>query len=705
MVGETSFPNLLTQWVMDGFVKITENEVNFWNGSIIQLKHCADDVVMSKHQGNPSHVRTWGESTQIPVHRINFLNKWVSMSVEMQNRVPEKWKGTLPRIYYPTNPIGQSVPYFKRNFVDFGAMTIHEHGNFKRQYIPILVTDNPHEDAEATKARWSEEDPAVADAMLNANWNALVGEFFPEWDVNRHVVSDFWPPPHWFRFRSFDWGMAEPFAVYWIAVSDGEVFRDECGKERWFPRGAYIFYNEWYGCDKRDPSKGIRMRNTDIALGILERSDKRDVITLTDSKPFQDTGGDGPALEFARAGVVLTHADTARVAGWSQMRSRMIGQKQGLSEKRIPMIYFCARCAYAQQYIPALPRHKSDTKREDAAEHGEATHCCDCLPAGTRITTDQGDIEIQNIRVDQMVLTREGLKPVETVFSVGLRDTFKIQLSDGSYLVATGTHKIWSGGEFKQVQDLRYGDMVYSCKSTQTNIAQELENYEGRRLGLFLRAIRYTTKMAIHPIMIWKTFSAYLPKNMRRFIDGLRRSLNDTALNAVAFMNVWNAQTGRATAPMPASPPGGERARSTTPRDSVSVAEEHSGSINTQNKDSAGQSARVADGTLGRCAKSHVEGAKGQCRHEPTTESTARLHVVNVTTDRHQRVYNLTVADKHEYFANGILVANSIRYATMAHTVIKDKLEPVESRIQREIDRTLNQNMKNWTKDLGLNIF
>lgn len=412
MEGETSFPILLSQWIKDKLVKCTVDSIEFWNSSRITLKHCADDVVMQKHQGIPSHVRTWEEATQIAAHRIIFLNKWVTMSEEMLSRVPDEWKGRFPKILYPTNPIGISVPYFKREFVDFGALTIHQHGNFKRQYIPILVDDNPHEDAEATRARWETEDPKVADAMLNANWNALVGEFFPEWDQKRHVMADFWPPSHWFRFRSFDWGMAEPFAVYWVAVSDGQVFRDEEGRERWFPRGAFIFYQEWYGCNPKKPAEGLRMRNTDIAYGILSRSDKKNCITLTDSKPFQDTGGDGPDLEFARAGCPLTKADTARVAGWSALRSKLIGKHISGIDKKLPMIYFCERCTYAQSYIPALPRHKSETKKEDAAEHGEATHCCDAIRYASMAHTiiKDGALSFEGIIKQEMQETTRTMK-------------------------------------------------------------------------------------------------------------------------------------------------------------------------------------------------------------------------------------------------------------------------------------------------------
>ena len=90
--------------------------------------------------------------------------------------------------------------------------------------------------------------PALVNALLKGDWDSIVGNFFPEYDETVHVVPDFKPPKHWFKYRTVDWGHSEPFNCLWFAVSDGEEFTD-AGKKYWFPRGALIVYREWYGCD------------------------------------------------------------------------------------------------------------------------------------------------------------------------------------------------------------------------------------------------------------------------------------------------------------------------------------------------------------------------------------------------------------------------------------------------------------------------
>jgi len=389
--GPTGFKRLLEPLVSGGQVSITKDGVAFWNGSNIQFQHCQDERQFDSAQGVEKHVLVIDEATQIPERLIRFFRAWVRMPAEMKEALPEWARGKFPRIIYTANPIGVSVPFFRRNFVDLlPNEEIRLVDGFERQYIPSLYTDNPSVDPVEHAGRLSGiGDAAIAAALDTGDWSQLIGEFFPEYEDSIHAVDDFIPPQHWYRFRTFDWGSAEPFCVHWWAVSDGEPFRDSQRRERWYPRGALVCYFEWYGCDPEEPAKGIRMRNEEIASGIIARSEPnhRDLITLTDSLPFQDRGGEGIDITFLKNGVPLTRGDTSRVVGWSQVRSRLIGIKTTEGE-RAPMIYFCKRCKAARDYIPAIPRHPSESKKEDAAEHGETTHAPDSVRLACMAHTD-----------------------------------------------------------------------------------------------------------------------------------------------------------------------------------------------------------------------------------------------------------------------------------------------------------------------------
>lgn len=380
--GPKGFRSMLAPVEQAGAVKITLREIAFSNGSRIVFQHCQDERQFDSAQGVEKHVLVVDEAPQISERLIRFFRGWVRMPMEMQEKLPEQWKGKFPRIIYTGNPIGVSIGFFRRHFVKAReTRTIEKVEGFLRQYIPSRATDNPSVDLDAHKGRLAGiGDEALAKALDEGDWDTPVGDFFPEYDETRHVTPDFTPPRHWFRFRSFDWGTAEPFAVYWWAVSDGESFTDHLGRLRWFPRGALIAYREWYGCDPESPAKGLRMRNEDVALGILARSLEAEqrLVTLTDSLPFQDRGGKTIAETFADCGCPLTQGDTSRIPGWSQLRSRLVGAFIDSNDKeRTPMLFVTASCRYARDYIPALPRHKS--KGEDAEEDGEATHSPDAI--------------------------------------------------------------------------------------------------------------------------------------------------------------------------------------------------------------------------------------------------------------------------------------------------------------------------------------
>lgn len=390
MVGPNSFPELLKQWEKDKKVKINSDNVYFEDtGSLITLGHCADDKIARKHQGNPVHVRTLDEAAQLPENRIRGLTGWLTLSDIMLKRIPEKWAGMFPRMYHLTNFIGPGMGYYRRGFLEpRQPFEIEQVGQFRRQYIPIYLTDNDSEDAQKTIARIKEAypDPAVQKALLECDWRAAIGDFFPEWNEKRHVIPDMTPPAWWYHYAGHDWGTADPACFYWAAISDAQAFKDSEGNTRWYPEGAIIVYKEWYICDPHQPSKGLRLRNEEMAEGFLDRTEpqfkKQKVVT--DSLPFQDRGGPTIASIYRALGVNLIQGDTSRIPGYSQVRSRLNGKEIDTNHLdsngkvyKHPLLYICECCEHLRRAFPALTRHK--TKGEDAVESGEATHSTDTI--------------------------------------------------------------------------------------------------------------------------------------------------------------------------------------------------------------------------------------------------------------------------------------------------------------------------------------
>ena len=395
--GPTGFRAMLAPLLEHKRVEVTQKGVKFDNGSAISFQHCQDERQFDSAQGVEKHVLVIDEATQISERLIKFFRVWCRMSEEMQAKLPESWRGKFPKILYTANPIGVSVGWFRRNFIlPRKPFEIERVGGFKRQFIPSRAEDNLSTDMDALEGRMADLGD-LGRVLRDGDWLGVLGDFYKEYNDELHSVPDHKVPGHWFKYRTFDWGSADPFAAYWFAVSDGERYRpdgvlDPMGRI-WYPRGALLVYREWYGGRVDNPARGLHMRNEEIAKGILSRTEETTCgVTFTDSFPFADRGAskDGEkytmADTFREQGCPLTLGNTARVYGWKQLRSRL----QGVSG--VPMIYFFRSCKYARDYIPALGHH--ETKPEDAVEDGEATHACDALRLGAVVKPFTWDMPI-----------------------------------------------------------------------------------------------------------------------------------------------------------------------------------------------------------------------------------------------------------------------------------------------------------------------
>lgn len=373
--GPTGFHALLGDLILAARCKVVDKEIRFTNGSKIYLCHCQHEKDIFGYHGAEIHLLGIEEATQFTEFMIRYLRGRMRAPKEFLETLPPQLRGMFPRALYTSNPGGVGHAYLKSAFVDpHPPMTLFrntEDGGLLRQFIPARLSDNPSiDEAEYTMQLRGLGSPSYVRALLDGDWSATVGAFYPEFIYERHVVKSFLPPPHWFRFRSFDWGSSAPFSVYWWAVADGQ---DIPALGRALPRGALVAYREWYGCQENSPARGIGMRNEDIAAGILERSpapEEQNLQTVTDSLPFQDRGGYTVNAVFRAHGVPLIQGDTSRIPGHSQLRSRLRG-----TPDLGPMIYFVDQCVHAIRTIPMMQHDDKDPE-----EHvGDEDHAVDAI--------------------------------------------------------------------------------------------------------------------------------------------------------------------------------------------------------------------------------------------------------------------------------------------------------------------------------------
>lgn len=361
---------MLAGWEAQGWVKIVEDEIRFWNGSKIYLCHCKDEKDIYKYQGAEIHVLGIDELTHFTETMYRFLRNRVRM---VGVSLPKQYVGMFPRILCGANPGNIGHLWVKTTFVTSGQpfelrLMPAVEGGMLRQYIPARLEDNPSmgEDDPGYEMRLEGLGSAtLVKAMRWGDWDVIEGAFFDCWDSRRHVVRPFSIPEHWLRFRSGDWGSASPFSFgWWAVVSDPHTVDGLT-----LPRGCLVRYREWYGMQPGKPNVGLKMHAEAVGKGLWEReqSDPDLAYGVLDPSAFKEDGG--PSIESRiREGsgdrIFFNPADNARVpgkgamGGWDQVRSRLVGDADGN-----PMIVCFSTCVDSIRTIPAL-QHDAD-KPED----------------------------------------------------------------------------------------------------------------------------------------------------------------------------------------------------------------------------------------------------------------------------------------------------------------------------------------------------
>jgi RecA/RadA recombinase len=84
-----------------------------------------------------------------------------------------------------------------------------------------------------------------------------------------------------------------------------------------------------------------------------------------------------------------------------------------------------------------------------------------CLVAGTKIVTKNGNVPIESVQVDDLVLTKEGewRKVLET-HTFSDKEILEIQFEDGTSVSCTPEHKFFMDGKWIEAKDLAVDDSV-----------------------------------------------------------------------------------------------------------------------------------------------------------------------------------------------------------------------------------------------------
>lgn len=299
----------------------TQRAFLFPNGSRIKLGYCDREADVFQYQGQEYDVIGMEEATHFTESQMQFLTT-CNRSVRTD---------FSPRMYYTCNPGGVGHAWVKRLFIDRDYRQAELPEDYV--FIPARVTDNPvllRSNPQYLKTLENLPEH-LRKAYLDGNWDVLEGQFFQEFDRDRHVAAPTRLPMEWKRFRAMDWGYNDPCCVLWFAVA---------------PEGKLYVYRELYL--RKTLSSEIAKRVKALSEG------ERIAYTVASPDAWQQRGlkgaeGESIAEVFSHNGVPLLPADNARVPGWQRVREALAPLPDGEPELRI-----FSTCRNLIRTLPAL---------------------------------------------------------------------------------------------------------------------------------------------------------------------------------------------------------------------------------------------------------------------------------------------------------------------------------------------------------------
>lgn len=342
----------------------TQHRWTYPTKSILQFCHCKDENDVYGYKSQQFDIVLIDESTEFTRFQYRYLLT--------RNRATRK--GIIPFMALATNPGGPGHGWFRDDFVDAGPFeqvndvevepTVFE----KHIFIPAKLSDNLilEKRDPGYRASLAAQSDLIRRQLLEGDWDAYAGQYYPEFKRDIHVIKPFTIPDWWKRFRALDYGL-DMTACYWIASS---------------PDGRCFVYRELYEKD---------LNLTQAAKRILGLTRGDEHISYTVASPDlwnrrQETGYSGQEI-MSKAGLKgLVKADNARVQGWRTLREFLAPytDEQNVTVARLAIFDNCVnliRCLPLLQHDEHDPEDVADKPHEISHGPEAIRYLCMSRPA------------------------------------------------------------------------------------------------------------------------------------------------------------------------------------------------------------------------------------------------------------------------------------------------------------------------------------
>ena len=583
----------------------SELSVTFSNGSVIELKGAE----------NEDSLRGTGLWGLVIDEFASIYNNWAVWNEVLRPALTDK-KGWTLFIGTPKGKDALFELYIRGQHKDAGYLS------FKYKTI-----DNPYIDPEEVEMAKQQMSERYFRQEYEASFEDFVGLVYPEFS-SKAIIEPFYVQTHYSRIGAIDPAISGTTGVL-------KAFVDE--------KGCLIIYEEYYEQNVRVSEVAKIIRENSVRWFIDPSSAEKNIVK--EGKLYSLYN------EYSENDIRPIPAENDVEAGINRVAEYFKNEKIKIFSSCKNLIYELERYHWSSERETRTGLTKPKPYKKD-------DHLC--VVGDTKILmANLTEKAIKDIKIGEWVKTSNGNQVVIDSRKTGNVEVSMLKLATGQLLIGTGGHKVYTNQGKKRLDCLRYGDMISVWKLSIL--------IEGNIIGM-----ANTMLKAVERAVCILTFGF---STMAKFLKDTVFTIKTKIQQITIFPILKLDSQGNIC---PTIQKGNYKTQSIEERTKYILAKSaHSLKSGTLLKWEKNGTVSIAkkSGQIINILKKNVSVVPKFIKHlsqlvqsiaqiianQPTVESIS-------TTKTRQDVYNLTVANSHNYYANGILVANcdSLRYLVMS---------------------------------------
>ena len=222
-------------------------------------------------------------------------------------------------------------------------------------FVQSLFTDNSYNPEDYKQQLAAIRDPQKRKALMEGSWDIFAGQYFTEWNDQKHVINPYIPSTNNLIAGGMDWGRTAPFAFHLAEIT--KVKHEGVAFHR-----SKIFC-EVYGTEKT-PHEWAEKIHEQLKFFNLTIGD----ISWIQGDPAMFTKGNDNSLsiadQFLRDSIRMRPASNDRIGGWEVLHNWLTIAPDGL-----PYLQVTANCINLIRTLPELVH--DENRIEDVDTEGE----------------------------------------------------------------------------------------------------------------------------------------------------------------------------------------------------------------------------------------------------------------------------------------------------------------------------------------------